>query len=108
MGNSSFKTRISFQVKVLFPVVTVMVLLMVVTMWLVNRRISEQLHVQAAEHLDTAGKIFEKIQANRANVLVSKYRSLINEPRFRAVTETTDFETARQYLSVAIAEVIKD
>ena len=107
MGNSSFKTRISFQVKVLFPVVTVMVLLMVVTMWLVNRRISEQLHVQAAEHLDTAGKIFEKIQANRANVLVSKYRSLINEPRFRAVTETTDFETEKEFLAGVTQEIIK-
>ena len=63
-----------------------MVLLMAVTMWLVNRRISEQLHKQAAEQLDTAGKIFEKIQANRANFLAVKYRNLINEPRFKAVT----------------------
>ena len=108
MGISSFKARLSFQIKVLIPVIVVMALLMAVTMWLVNHRISEQLHKQAAEQLDTASKIFEKIQANRANVLVSKYRNLINEPRFRAVTEETDFETARQSLSLAIAEVIKD
>lgn len=109
MGFSSLKARISFQVKVLVPVVTVMVLLMAVTIWLVNRRISEQLHTQAAEQLDTAGRIFEKIQANRANVLVSKYRNLINEPRFRAVTETTDFDfgTVKQALADATHEVIK-
>ncbi len=108
MGISPFKVRLSFQVKVLIPVIAVMALLMAGTMWLVNRRIGEQLHKQAAEQLDTASKIFEKIQANRANVLVSKYRNLINEPRFRAVTEETDFDTARQSLSAAIEEVIKN
>ncbi|HZQ46571.1 MAG TPA: cache domain-containing protein, partial [Verrucomicrobiae bacterium] len=108
MGIFSIKSRISFQVKVLVPVVTVMVLLMAVTIWLVNRRVSEQLHEQAAEQLDTAGKIFEMMQANRANALVSKYRNLINEPRFRAVTERTDFETVKQALTDATHEVIKD
>ena len=71
MNFSSLKTRISFQVKILVPVITVMVLLAAVTIWLVNRRISAQLHENAAEHLDTAAKIFQKLQASQADNLFS-------------------------------------
>jgi len=106
MSLSTFKARFSFQVKVLLPVVTVMVLLMAVMMWLVNLRISRQLHEQAANELDTAGKIFKKGQENRAANLLSQYRHIANEPRFKAVTRQTEFKTTSQLLSDFIHELI--
>ncbi len=106
MSISSFKARFSFQVKVLLPVVTVMVLLMGVMMWLVNERISRQLHAQAADELDTAGKIFKKGQENRAANLLAQYRHIANEPRFKPGTRQTEFKTTSGLLNDFIHELI--
>ena len=106
MSLSSSKARFSFQVKVLLPVVTVMVLLMAVMMWLVNQRISRQLHEQAANELNTAEKIFNKGQENRAANLLTQYRHIANEPRFKAVTRETEFKTTSQLLNDIIHELI--
>ncbi len=108
MNSFSFKRQVGFQAKVLIPVVTVMVLLTAAAMWLVNYRFSEQLRRQTGEQLDTAAKIFDRIVENRAGELAAKYRLLLNEPRFKAVTQETDFETQRQFLGDLIQELIKE
>ena len=89
------KPRISFQIKVLVPVITVMALLTATTIWLVNRRISDQLRRNAAEHLETAGNIFKKIQESRASELTSKFRNFKNEPRFKAAIASADVATLK-------------
>jgi signal transduction histidine kinase len=108
MNPFSFKRRVSFQAKVLIPVVAVMTLLTAAAMWLVNHRFSEQLRRQTGEQLDTADKIFDQIVENRANELPAKYRLLLNEPRFKAVTRGTDFETQRQFFADLIQELIQE
>ncbi|MDB6020904.1 MAG: hypothetical protein JWQ04_761, partial [Pedosphaera sp.] len=106
MNLSSLNKRVSFQVKVLVPVLAVLVLLMVATIWLVNRRIKDQLHENAAAQLDTAAKIFQKIQAIQANKMFSEFRNAVNEPHLRAVTKNADFPTIKFSLDELMHEMV--
>jgi signal transduction histidine kinase len=106
MNPSSFKRRISFQAKVLVPVVTVMVMLVAATMWLVNHRIGAQLHEQAVRDLDTSRKIFTSSRGNDADNILSQYSHIVNEPRFRAVTKQADYSTTVDALGRVMEEFI--
>jgi signal transduction histidine kinase len=108
MNASSFKRRISFQAKVLLPVVAVMIMLIAATMWLVNRRISAQLHEQAVRELDTSRKIFLSRQKSEAGGILSQYSHIVNEPRFKAVTKQADVATTVDALQRIIEEYIND
>jgi signal transduction histidine kinase/ActR/RegA family two-component response regulator len=97
--------RLSFQTKVLIPVVTIMVLLVVVPMWLVSRHMSSHLEANASENLDTATAVFKSLQTIRANNLLLRYRNVPNEPRFKAVAQKSDPETLRFLLEELIDEL---
>lgn len=87
--------RFSFQAKVLVPVVIIVVMLTLTTLWLVSRRINEQLHTQATQQLETASKVFSNWQQFRADNLLARYRIVINEPRFKAVTSRSDSDAKK-------------
>jgi len=106
MNPSSFKRRVSFQAKVLVPVVTVMILLIAATMWLVNRRIRAQLHEQAMRELDISRTSFLNRQHIDAGHILSEYSHIVNEPRFKAVTKQADFATTEYALDDTIKEFI--
>jgi two-component system, NtrC family, sensor kinase len=108
MNPSSFKRRSGFQAKVLVPVVTVMIMLIAATMWLVNRRISAQLHELAVQELDTSRKSFMSGQQSNARHILSEYNHIVNEPRFKAVTRQADFATTEDALKRIIEEYIND
>src|SRR5687768_18315418 len=91
--------RLSFQAKVLIPVVTIMVLLLIVPMAMVNRRMSSQLESGASENLATADAVFKNLRAIRANNLLLRYRNVPNEPRFKAVAQKSDPDTLRFLLN---------
>jgi two-component system NtrC family sensor kinase len=92
------KLRVSFQAKVLAPVVAVLVALTATTIWIVNHRISAQLHSQAEQQLDTAGNVFQQARNIRQNQLLSRYRDVSNEPRLRALVTATDSRTTSEAL----------
>ena len=113
------RTRFSFQFKVLLPVLTVMSLLMAVTTWLVDSRLSEQMYVNAKSQLDTAAKIFMVQHDNQKQNLLKLYRSVQNEPRFKALSHVTSLEstvldgglndrTVAQTISDFMQEMLKD
>ena len=58
---------VSFQAKVLIPVIAVMIMLLAITGWIVNRRISKQLESQAANALETSEAVFKNSEKIRAN-----------------------------------------
>src|SRR5687767_14308991 len=87
--------RVSFQAKVLVPVVSVMVLLVVGMILLVNRRITAQFQAEAAQKLSQADIVFNNSQKQRAKNLWLRYRNIANEPRFKAVAQKGDPETLR-------------
>src|SRR6185503_13310210 len=105
MGWSLRRARISLQAKVLIPVVSIMVLLLVVPSGMISRRMSNQLESAASENLRTADAVFHKLQAIRANNLLLRYCNLPNEPRFKAVAQKSDPETLRFLLGELLEEL---
>jgi len=96
--------RWSFQTRVLAPVVSIMVLLVVVPLWLVMRRMSAQLETSAADNLRANDAVFQNLQAIRSRNLLLRYGGVANEPRFRAVLvkaviESPDPNTLRALLN---------
>jgi HAMP domain-containing protein len=105
MNRLLISVRLSFQARVLIPVVTIMVLLVIVPMAMVSRRMSSQLEAGASEKLATADAVFKNLQSIRANNLLLRYRNVPNEPRFKAVAQKSDPETLRFLLDELIDEL---
>lgn len=95
---------LNFQAKVLLPVMSIMVLLVVLPMGIVSRRMSHQLEKNAADSLATADAVFRRLQGLRANSLLLRYRNVPNEPRCKAVLKLADAKT----LSVLLRELLDE
>ncbi len=102
------KIRVTFRAKVLGPIITVMVLVVVSSMWLVSRRITSQLQADAAQQLTAAEDVFKNSQQIRANNLVLRYRNVVNEPRLKAVSSVADQNTFLHLLDDLIGEGVAD
>jgi len=98
------KIIVSFRAKVLLPVLAVMVLLLAVTVWVVNARITRQVETQAQNTLATADSVFWELQTMRSKTRILRFRSLPNEPRYKAALQTLHPETVRDQLATALAE----
>jgi len=75
-----------------------MVLLVAVTMWVVNRRISRQLQHEAVQSLVTAEAVFKNTLGIRTKNLLLRFRNLPNEPRYLAALQTADSKTIQHFL----------
>jgi len=82
------RLQVSFSTKVLLPVVTSMVLLLGITVWVVNRRLTQQFQADASRNLARADAEFQNAQKNRSRNLVQRLRNLRNEPRYKAVLQS--------------------
>ena len=96
--------RLGFQTKVLIPVLTLLALLPALTLLIVTRHIGEQMEAEASRTLTTADGVFRQSLAIRQRSLVSRFRNVVNEPRFRAVAGLGDVKTMSAFLSEALAE----
>jgi two-component system NtrC family sensor kinase len=105
MANPHSIRRLSFQAKVLIPVATIMVLLVVTTILVVNRRITREFEADAAQKLSVAAAVFEHSQQIRARNLILRYRNVPNDPRFKAVAQKADVKTLRFHLSEFLDEL---
>ena len=100
--------RFSFQAKVLAPLVAVLVVLMVTSTWVVERRMSSQLQTDAAEQLQTADAVFHHSREIRARNLLLRYRNISREPRFKAITQLGDPRTTQEFLAGLLGEEVGD
>src|SRR5438128_780723 len=96
--------QVSFSTKVLVPMVTIMVLLLALTVWLVNRRIARQFQAEAASNLATAEAVFRNSQQLHTEELLLRYRNLPNEPRYKAEFQRGDAPTIRELLTELLGE----
>src|SRR3954462_12538595 len=96
--------RFSFQMKVLGPVLAFLVLLPAVTLWIVNRQISEQALGEARETLTTADAGFRNSLDILARGLATRFRGVVNEPRFKAVAQLGDIPTLSAFLRESLEE----
>ena len=103
-GSLSWR-RLSFQAKVLLPVVVIMVLLVITTIFLVNQRITKEFQSEAAQKLTAADAVFKNSQKIRSKNLLRSYRTAANDPRFKAVAQKGDAKTLRFMLTELLEEL---
>jgi signal transduction histidine kinase len=90
--------RASFSTKVLVPVVGTMVLLMAITVWTLNRRLTQQFQSEAARSLAIADSVFLNSQKLHTKNLLLRFRTLMNEPRYRAAFQSGHVPTLRDQI----------
>ncbi len=105
MSQNASKRRISFQTKVLVPLVALMVLLIATTMWLVNHKLTVRIEKEAAEKLDLASDRVKSTQQKQGAALLLLYQNVVNEPRFRAVAKKGDANTGDDFLKKMLQEL---
>ena len=79
------KVRISFQLKILLPVLAALILLPAITLWIVNGYINRQMQDEARQSLTTARGVFEQLLELRSRDLLSRFRSAANESSYRSL-----------------------
>jgi len=79
MFNANFRT------KVLVPVICVMVVLVAVTVYVMNRRITAQFLVESRANLATAQAVFLKLQKIHQRDLLLRFGDLPNQPLYKAL-----------------------
>lgn len=103
------RLKFNFQTKVLIPVVGVLVLFFIVTMWLLSLRMQNQLRNEASESLTVAQAVFTKSLEIRAQNLEAQINPLVNQPRFMPmflqVVQLNDEKTLEQYLAEMLETV---
>ena len=102
------KKFFGFQAKVLFPVVSILILLLATIMWLVNRRLVDELQEEARQNLTIAEAVFRNSFEIRSRNLLLRYELLVNEPRFRAVAQLAEAKTMTVQLKELLDETGPD
>jgi two-component system, NtrC family, sensor kinase len=90
--------RFNFRTKVLVPVIAVMILLVAVMVYVVNRRLMLQFQATAQNTLTTADTDFQNLQAIHSQDLLLRFHGLVNQPLYVAVFPTADPATLREPL----------
>ena len=85
MTPPSFPLRFSFQTKVLVPVLAALVIIPAVTLWIVDRSISEQMQEEARHTLVTAETVFKQTLDFRSRDLLTRFRNAVVEPNYRSI-----------------------
>jgi hypothetical protein len=98
------RLRLTFSTKVLVPVIASMVLLLAITVWMVNHRLTQQLENEGARSLSIADGVFRNSQKIHAKNLLLRYRNLPNEPRFKQLFEQGDARPIREGLGELLGE----
>ena len=104
------KLRLSFQTKVLLPVLAALVLLPAVTLWIVNRYISDQMQEEAQHTLETAETVFQQTLGFRARDLVTRFGNAVAEPTYRSIAGLagSNDPLARETVKGTLFKLLKD
>ncbi len=105
MDEPRHPVRMSFQLKVLLPVLAALVIVPAITLWIVNSYISRQMQEESRQTLNTAENVFQQLLELRARDLLSRFRSAVNESSYRSLAplvgapESSARETIRKFLN---------
>jgi signal transduction histidine kinase len=81
-----------------------MTLLLGVTVWTVDRRITYEFEADAERSLVTAGAVFKNFQRDHTRNLLIRFHNLPKEPGYRALFQTADPGTLRALLEDLLGE----
>jgi signal transduction histidine kinase len=93
------RLNLKFQAKVLIPVVTVMVLFLAGTMWMVNRRIQTQLQTENESALRNTETLFATTFQRRADGLLQEFSAIPPRADFFSLAQkfkVDDYESSRK------------
>jgi len=93
MAPAQRRFRLSLQTKVLVAVLGFLVLLPVLTLWIVNGHMERQMEDEARQTLATAEAVFLKSLDNRSRAILERYRTVVEEARFKVTAELADRRT---------------
>jgi len=96
--------RLSVQTKALSAVLLPLILLPTVTVWVVNRHITQQVLADAERTLTSAEAVFLESLEFRSRNLQFRFRNVVNEPRFKAVAIKGDAKTMVAFLAELLEE----
>jgi hypothetical protein len=83
----------SLRTKVLVPVITVMVALLVATVLIVNGRFQQQMETNSHQQFVAAKMLFQLNQTRHRQYLQRRFQSLAHEPMYRAAFRPLDGRT---------------
>ena len=89
---------VSIRAKVLTPVITVMILLLAATMFVVSLRFRQQAFENAQRELEAASQRFHDEQVRHLKYLQKRFQGLANEPVYRAAFQSLDAPTIHDSL----------
>ncbi|HVU23713.1 MAG TPA: ATP-binding protein [Opitutus sp.] len=96
MTNEARRARVSFQTKVLVPVLAVLVLVPAATVLVVDRHLDQEMQDQAQQTLATAKVVFRRSLENQSRDLISRFRNLVNEVSFYQLGELANRPTGEE------------
>jgi signal transduction histidine kinase/ActR/RegA family two-component response regulator len=98
----------NFQTKVLAAVLIVLIPLPVLTVWIVNDRMSVQMLDEARQTLTSAEDGFVKSLEIRSRGFLSRYQTVANEARVKVVADLGDAKTMERLLRDLLNEASED
>lgn len=104
MGKLRAKLIVSFRAKVLIPMITVMFLLLAITVWVVDQRLTQQMEEKAKSTLAAADGVFRNRQNSRTKELLLRFRILANVPLYKSAFQSLHPETVRDKLKEVLHE----
>lgn len=111
MAQSWSSPKLKFQAKVLVPVVTVMSLFLMGTMWLAHNRIEDQLQRETAALLSSAQTQFTNSLQTYSDNLIRQLRPIPDDPSFFAIADkfqnpSDDQNSAAKTMQGALADLL--
>src|SRR5262249_28656902 len=100
--------RVSFQIKILFPVIGLLIAIVAIATWLITGRFTAQMSEQAGQTLGTAKAVFDYSLKIRERNLLLRYQNLVIEPRFKAVAQLNEEKTMTGQLNELLDEMNGD
>lgn len=100
--------KLSFSAKILIPVFALIVLLPGLMLLVVHRSSMEQLEREARHQLRTADAVFQNSLELRGRQLLARYRHIVDDPVFAAVSQLQDPATMTHHLASRLEKLDGD
>ncbi len=98
MSIENLRFKPSFQTKILISVIALLVLLPAITLAIVHHSSMDALANQSRQALRSADAIFKNSFDLRSRQSLARYKSMVSDPRFQAVSGLKDAKTMRENL----------
>ena len=108
MSSPIQKVKLSFSAKILIPVFALLVLLPGLMLFVVHRSSIQQLEREARHQLRTADAVFQNSLELRSRQILARYKHIVDEASFAAVTLTKDVKTMTRELATRLEKLEGD